>query len=359
MIVVFVVKMLLLILKSHCWFLMISDWWFMNLLMLTVLVSSRYGHLTQMYEEIKLEGNDLLYIKNCVLFLTSFIFSLITSIVRNKGIRSWHARHAFWWWVFWCRCRERNHGNYSTCCGFVLPPDIEICICCINLSFHLLFVTWKDVLFVDGGDPWNPQPSTRAKVMAMMEGVHRVLKKDGIFVSITFGQVLEWNSWNSLSFLAFTLLVYNMICFLSSRISGVPYLMLQSLHGHLSAILLAMDFTTSSIPCARLAQMFFLQLRVLGLGGFRIGPRWPIWFVAQRQEEQWPLSCSRSLKLALLHSRPKYNKISGRKALWDHSNSLLLQSRPKCNSNGNRSLQEPINSLTLHSRPKYKTRNSI
>ncbi|TYK06704.1 methyltransferase-like protein 13 isoform X2 [Cucumis melo var. makuwa] len=45
-----------------------------------------------------------------------------------------------------------------------------------------------DVLFVDGGDPWNPQPSTRAKVMAMLEGVHRVLKKDGIFVSVTFGQ---------------------------------------------------------------------------------------------------------------------------------------------------------------------------
>ncbi|KAG7011687.1 Protein TIC 62, chloroplastic [Cucurbita argyrosperma subsp. argyrosperma] len=45
-----------------------------------------------------------------------------------------------------------------------------------------------DVLFVDGGDPWNPQPSTRSKVMAMLEGVHRVLKKDGIFVSITFGQ---------------------------------------------------------------------------------------------------------------------------------------------------------------------------
>ncbi|XP_022136226.1 methyltransferase-like protein 13 [Momordica charantia] len=45
-----------------------------------------------------------------------------------------------------------------------------------------------DVLFVDSGDPWNPRPSTRAKVMAMLEGVHRVLKKDGIFVSITFGQ---------------------------------------------------------------------------------------------------------------------------------------------------------------------------
>lgn len=62
--------------------------------------------------------------------------------------------------------------------------------------FVLIFISstvcnLKDVLLVDGGDPWNPQPSTRAKVMAMLEGVHRVLKKDGIFVSITFGQVLE------------------------------------------------------------------------------------------------------------------------------------------------------------------------
>ncbi|GKV19772.1 hypothetical protein SLEP1_g29991 [Rubroshorea leprosula] len=45
-----------------------------------------------------------------------------------------------------------------------------------------------DVLFVDSGDPWNPQPSTVSKVMAMLENVHRVLKPDGIFISITFGQ---------------------------------------------------------------------------------------------------------------------------------------------------------------------------
>ncbi|KAK6241221.1 hypothetical protein QUC31_015108 [Theobroma cacao] len=45
-----------------------------------------------------------------------------------------------------------------------------------------------DVLFVDSGDPWNPQPATVSKVMAMLEGVHRVLKPDGIFISITFGQ---------------------------------------------------------------------------------------------------------------------------------------------------------------------------
>ncbi|KAJ8645712.1 hypothetical protein MRB53_007460 [Persea americana] len=45
-----------------------------------------------------------------------------------------------------------------------------------------------DVLFVDSGDPWNPQPATVKKVMAMLEGVHRVLKPGGTFISISFGQ---------------------------------------------------------------------------------------------------------------------------------------------------------------------------
>ncbi|XAR72844.1 Endothelin-converting enzyme 1 [Bertholletia excelsa] len=45
-----------------------------------------------------------------------------------------------------------------------------------------------DVLFVDSGDPWNPRPETLSKVMAMLQGVHRVLKQDGTFISITFGQ---------------------------------------------------------------------------------------------------------------------------------------------------------------------------
>lgn len=49
----------------------------------------------------------------------------------------------------------------------------------------------KDVLFVDSGDPWNPHPATVDKVMAMLKEVHRVLKPDGIFISITFGQVAE------------------------------------------------------------------------------------------------------------------------------------------------------------------------
>ncbi|PSS29397.1 Endothelin-converting enzyme 2 region like [Actinidia chinensis var. chinensis] len=45
-----------------------------------------------------------------------------------------------------------------------------------------------DVLFVDSGDPWNPRPATVDKAMAMLRGVHRVLKPDGIFISIAFGQ---------------------------------------------------------------------------------------------------------------------------------------------------------------------------
>ncbi|XP_043708778.1 EEF1A lysine methyltransferase 4 [Telopea speciosissima] len=45
-----------------------------------------------------------------------------------------------------------------------------------------------DVLFVDSGDPWNPRPTTVTKVLAMLQGVHRVLKPGGIFISISFGQ---------------------------------------------------------------------------------------------------------------------------------------------------------------------------
>lgn len=45
-----------------------------------------------------------------------------------------------------------------------------------------------DVLFVDSGDPWNPHPATVEKVMKMLHEIHRVLKPEGIFISITFGQ---------------------------------------------------------------------------------------------------------------------------------------------------------------------------
>ncbi|GAB4853937.1 hypothetical protein Ancab_018146 [Ancistrocladus abbreviatus] len=45
-----------------------------------------------------------------------------------------------------------------------------------------------DVLYVDSGDPWDPRPATVGKVMAMLRCVHKVLKPDGIFISISFGQ---------------------------------------------------------------------------------------------------------------------------------------------------------------------------
>ncbi|XP_020591052.1 endothelin-converting enzyme 2 [Phalaenopsis equestris] len=45
-----------------------------------------------------------------------------------------------------------------------------------------------DVLYVDSGDPWNPRSDTVSKVMQMLTGVHKVLKPDGIFISISFGQ---------------------------------------------------------------------------------------------------------------------------------------------------------------------------
>ncbi|KAK1291981.1 hypothetical protein QJS10_CPB17g02582 [Acorus calamus] len=58
-----------------------------------------------------------------------------------------------------------------------------------NESFNVVIEKGTmDVLFVDSGDPWNPRPSTVDKVMAMLEGVHKVLKPDGMFISISFGQ---------------------------------------------------------------------------------------------------------------------------------------------------------------------------
>ncbi|KAL2927506.1 EEF1A lysine methyltransferase 4 [Bienertia sinuspersici] len=45
-----------------------------------------------------------------------------------------------------------------------------------------------DVLFVDSGDPWNPNPATVSKVAVMLQGIHRILKPDGVYISISFGQ---------------------------------------------------------------------------------------------------------------------------------------------------------------------------
>lgn len=45
-----------------------------------------------------------------------------------------------------------------------------------------------DVLFVNSGDPWDPRPETKELVSAMLEGVHRILSQNGVFISISFGQ---------------------------------------------------------------------------------------------------------------------------------------------------------------------------
>jgi spermidine synthase len=52
-----------------------------------------------------------------------------------------------------------------------------------------VLVVLKDVLFVDSGDPWDPNPENVSKVMKMLEGIHKILKPDGVYISISFGQV--------------------------------------------------------------------------------------------------------------------------------------------------------------------------
>lgn len=67
-------------------------------------------------------------------------------------------------------------------------------IICKFLNFvikNTYYLNLKDVLFVDSGDPWNPHPATVEKVMKMLHEIHRVLKPEGIFISITFGQVVS------------------------------------------------------------------------------------------------------------------------------------------------------------------------
>lgn len=44
---------------------------------------------------------------------------------------------------------------------------------------------------MDSGDPWKPKAETVKKVKAMLQGIHRVLKPDGVFISISFGQVMQ------------------------------------------------------------------------------------------------------------------------------------------------------------------------
>jgi len=64
-------------------------------------------------------------------------------------------------------------------------PPFHLLPLLINVKLFYL----KDVLLVDSGDPWNPKPEAVNKVNTMLQGVHRVLKPEGIFISISFGQV--------------------------------------------------------------------------------------------------------------------------------------------------------------------------
>ncbi|EIE27069.1 S-adenosyl-L-methionine-dependent methyltransferase [Coccomyxa subellipsoidea C-169] len=45
-----------------------------------------------------------------------------------------------------------------------------------------------DVLFVDNDSPWSPRPEVCARVHRMLAETHRVLAKDGVFLSVTFAQ---------------------------------------------------------------------------------------------------------------------------------------------------------------------------
>lgn len=48
-----------------------------------------------------------------------------------------------------------------------------------------------DVLFVDSDSQWEPSEPVVARVRSMLTSVHRVLAPQGLFVSITFGQVRD------------------------------------------------------------------------------------------------------------------------------------------------------------------------
>lgn len=102
---------------------------------------------------------------------------------------------------------------------------------------------------MDSGDPWNPNPATVSKAMAMLRGVHRVLKSDGIFISITFDQVKHHEFLGAFLFLLVevsTFVFPSVAMFVShSHTSGALYLMLQNSPGLWTGILLETDSITS------------------------------------------------------------------------------------------------------------------
>lgn len=76
---------------------------------------------------------------------------------------------------------------------FAFPLQVQTLISSLWLLIYQVWIhLWfKDVLFVDSGDPWKPKAETVKKVKAMLQGIHRVLKPDGVFISISFGQVMQ------------------------------------------------------------------------------------------------------------------------------------------------------------------------
>jgi SAM-dependent methyltransferase len=45
-----------------------------------------------------------------------------------------------------------------------------------------------DVIMTDNKDPWNPSQEVKERAAKVMTNIHRVLKKDGLFLQISFDQ---------------------------------------------------------------------------------------------------------------------------------------------------------------------------
>ncbi|KAG8090673.1 hypothetical protein GUJ93_ZPchr0011g28405 [Zizania palustris] len=52
-----------------------------------------------------------------------------------------------------------------------------------------------DVLFVDSGDPWNPNPATVDNVMKMLEGIHKPHFRRRFFEAPGFTWSVEWSTF--------------------------------------------------------------------------------------------------------------------------------------------------------------------
>ncbi|KAK6159431.1 hypothetical protein DH2020_006745 [Rehmannia glutinosa] len=108
----------------------------------------------------------------------------------NVGVHGWFSEphtHAF---NIWNSLHQVGSGTIEGNHGKVIMYALTTPSCRDTSPGSTSFTSnWRsDVLFVDSGDPWNPEPVTVSKVMAMLENVHRVLKPHGMFISITFGQ---------------------------------------------------------------------------------------------------------------------------------------------------------------------------